>query len=88
MQSKFREKFLKDISSISQQHVTRAIYNVMLDVESAKDIREIRNIKKLKNSRNAYRIRVGEYRIGIFLEGNVVEFTRCLHRKEIYRYFP
>jgi hypothetical protein len=26
--------------------------------------------------------------IGLAVEGEVVEFVRCLHRREIYRYFP
>ena len=35
-----------------------------------------------------YRIRVGDYRLGLELEGEEVVFVRCLHRREIYRYFP
>jgi mRNA interferase RelE/StbE len=31
---------------------------------------------------------VGDYRIGISVEGDEVEFVRCLHRRDIYRYFP
>lgn len=46
------------------------------------------NLKKLKGGGNYYRIRVGEYRIGIIVEGDAITFVRCLHRKEIYRYFP
>jgi len=37
---------------------------------------------------NSYRIRVGDYRIGIEIFGNTVEVIRTLHRKEFYRYFP
>ncbi|GIK72728.1 MAG: hypothetical protein BroJett021_17160 [Chloroflexota bacterium] len=35
-----------------------------------------------------YRIRVGDYRLGLALEGDTVILVRFLHRKEIYRYFP
>jgi mRNA-degrading endonuclease RelE of RelBE toxin-antitoxin system len=34
------------------------------------------------------RIRLGEYRLGFVFESGAVTFVRCLHRKEIYRYFP
>ena len=37
---------------------------------------------------NYYRFRVGDYRIGIVIEEDTVVFVRCLHRREIYRYFP
>ncbi len=49
---------------------------------------EIRNVKKLKGFRSAYRVRVGDYRIGVFVDGNYVDFVRVLHRREIYRFFP
>lgn len=32
--------------------------------------------------------RLGEYRVGIFLENDTVILARILHRKEVYRYFP
>jgi len=32
--------------------------------------------------------RIGEYRIGVALEGSEVEFVRCLNRRDLYRYFP
>jgi mRNA interferase RelE/StbE len=35
-----------------------------------------------------YRIRLGDYRIGLELVGDELIFTRFLHRKEVYKYFP
>ncbi len=35
-----------------------------------------------------YRIRIGDYRIGIALANAAVEFIRCLPRKDLYRFFP
>jgi len=34
-----------------------------------------------------YRIRIGNYRMGINLENESVVFIRFLHRREIYSYF-
>ena len=51
--------------------------------------RQFPNIKKLKCSNTAYRIRVGNYRIGLFIITNdTIQFSRVLHRREIYRHFP
>ncbi|WP_374754821.1 type II toxin-antitoxin system RelE family toxin [Dyadobacter psychrophilus] len=44
--------------------------------------------KKLKGFSNAYRIRIGDYRVGIFVENNIVELARIAHRKDIYKVFP
>ena len=35
-----------------------------------------------------YRIRIGEYRLGLAVEGDEVTLLRFLHRSEIYRFFP
>lgn len=37
-----------------------------------------------------YKIRVGDYRIGLHIDSEmkIVEFQRVLHRREIYRKFP
>jgi mRNA-degrading endonuclease RelE of RelBE toxin-antitoxin system len=48
----------------------------------------IANLKKLKGHLTAYRIRSGDYRIGIFIENKVVIFACFAHRKDIYNEFP
>ena len=57
-------------------------------VEAAPSPRDVPNLTKLSGSSGFYRIRIGDYRIGILVEENEVEFVRFLHRRDIYRYFP
>ena len=45
-------------------------------------------IKRLNAKDNAYRIRVGDYRIGFYCTADTLVFARVLHRREIYRFFP
>nr|WP_293145269.1 type II toxin-antitoxin system RelE/ParE family toxin [Okeania sp. SIO3I5] len=42
-------------------------------------------MKKFKGEAEYYRIRVGDYRLGIKVNDGVVFLVRILHRKEIYR---
>jgi len=42
----------------------------------------------MEGAKNAFRLRVGDYRIGLYLEGDSVVLSRVLNRKEMYRYFP
>lgn len=88
MQVEFLAKFNRDLDRIHLKSVKNSIGEVIDTVKASNSITKIANIKKLKGFRSAYRIRIGEYRIGIFVEGSHVEFARVLHRKEIYRYFP
>ncbi|MEQ6118067.1 hypothetical protein [Reichenbachiella sp. MALMAid0571] len=46
------------------------------------------NIKKLVGFSDAYRIRSGNIRIGVFVDGDTIEFARIAHRKNIYNIFP
>jgi mRNA interferase RelE/StbE len=49
---------------------------------------QLADCKKLTGYKTAYRIRMGQYRIGFYYEHKTIELVRILHRKEIYRYFP
>ncbi len=35
-----------------------------------------------------FRLRVGDYRIGLAVDGDTVDVVRVLHRRDIYRAFP
>ncbi len=57
-------------------------------IPKTKELKDLKNVKALKGSSNRYRIRVGDYRMGIEVNSDKVEIMRVLHRKEFYRYFP
>jgi mRNA interferase RelE/StbE len=88
MQVEFLAKFNRDLDQIHLKSVKNSILKIIDEAKASDSISQISNVKKLKGFRSAYRIRFGEYRIGVFVEGNLIEFARVLHRKEIYRYFP
>lgn len=41
-----------------------------------------------KAARDAYRMRIDDYRICFYFQENIVELVRVLPRKTVYRYFP
>lgn len=88
MEVEFLEKFDKDLDSINKPFVRKSILEVIESFETAQSIREVPNLKKLTGYRKAYRVRIGNYRLGVFAEGNKVQFARILHRKDVYKKFP
>jgi mRNA interferase RelE/StbE len=88
MEVKFKSRFNKDIESIEDKNVLDSIINAIQDVENALKPQDIKGLKKMKGDKTAFRIRIGKYRIGIYIISNVVEFTRVLPRDKIYKYFP
>jgi len=66
MKTGFLKKFYKDLDKITMQNVRSSIADTIENIEFASNIGEIKNIKKLSGFRNAYRIKIGDYRIGVF----------------------
>lgn len=88
MKTVFKASFLKAIKKIDSDQLKADIANAILNVESAESQRQINQLKKLKGYKQYYRIRIGDYRIGIKIEAEIVIFVDIDHRKNIYRIFP
>lgn len=82
------KSFAKDIESIDNKKVLHALVELIEKIRKKEQISQIHHCKKLKGTKNAYRIRLGDYRIGFVFNGQDIEFIRFLHRKDIYNYFP
>jgi mRNA interferase RelE/StbE len=88
MKTEFKASFLKAIKKIDNDQLKAEIANAILNVESAESHRQISQLKKLKGYKQYYRIRIGDYRIGMKIESEIVIFVDIDHRKNIYRIFP
>jgi mRNA interferase RelE/StbE len=85
---KIDKAFKKDTNKIKDSLLLSKIADCIEEIEYADNILLIKNLKKLKGINKFYRIRLGEYRLGLQIVNETVEFIRCLHRKDIYKYFP
>jgi mRNA interferase RelE/StbE len=88
MKVEFLKKFLKDLDKIKKPKDKNSIIEIIEQIKAVDSLDEVPGVKKLSGFDDAFRIRSGHYRIGIFLESNIVLFARVAHRKEIYEIFP
>ena len=89
METRFTQRFSKDIDKLpADESIRTALAELIERVETAATLRELSGVKKLQGHASAYRLRLGDYRVGIFLAGGVVEFARVVHRRDIYKVFP
>lgn len=88
MNVEFRKAFEKDLTKLRDKTLFSKVKLAIESVEAAPTMIEVANLKKLKGEDGYFRIRIGSYRIGLFLQDDTVLFVRFLHRKEFYRYFP
>ena len=84
----FNRRFLKDLAEIPTKTRNKVEHLVFQEIPKLQSISQIPNLKKLKGYSQYYRIRFGDYRIGIKINDDKLSFERILHRKEIYRLFP
>ncbi len=89
MKISFDKAFYKSLSKLKNPIVANQVEEVIGIVQDSRSIREIPQIKKLQGFSNYYRIRLGDYRLGIELENSQsVRFIVITHRKDVYKYFP
>lgn len=88
MQVLFSRQFEKQIRNVQNKILAKRIEDAIIEVKNASTAVEISDLKKLKGFTNAYRIKLGDHRIGLYISGNTVEFACFMNRKDIYRHFP
>ena len=84
----YESSFAKDLKRVKDKQMLRHVQDVLEQVKAANNLSDIPNLKKLQGFESYYRLRLGDYRLGIEVEGQTVIFVRFLHRKDIYRRFP
>ena len=85
----YSKVFLKDLSKVVPIKRRKLIEKFAFkDLPQFSSIENAGNIEKMTGYKNHYKVRFGEYRIGILKNGNTVEIKRVLNRKEIYKFFP
>ncbi|WP_293298820.1 type II toxin-antitoxin system RelE/ParE family toxin [Pedobacter sp. UBA4863] len=84
----YNKKFLKDLSSLPKKDREKIENFVFEDINQYTSSIELNKLEKLSGYQHYYKIRFGNYRVGIKLEEETLIFERVLHRKEIYKLFP
>ncbi len=86
----YKKPFLKELKKLPQgvrDKVENLSFDILPEIENLKDIR---GLEKLVGYERFYKMRFGDYRVGIEIDtdNKIIVLCRVLHRKEIYRYYP
>jgi mRNA interferase RelE/StbE len=84
----FSKRFSKQLDAIEDDSLRMQVAKTVKDVITANNIQDIPRLKKIRSHSSAYRIRIGNYRAGLFIEQGNVLFAVLEHRKDIYKRFP
>ena len=88
MKIEVQKSFEKDIAKVSGRELSIKILAIIKSIETCQKPSEVPHLKKMTGYKHYYRIKVGEYRIGLKIEKDSFILIRLMDRKEIYKYFP
>ena len=88
MKVEYSKQSLKDLSLIPSNSRISIEKFVFEELPGLTNINEGKKIEALKGYRNFFKVRFGNYRVGLQKQGDTILIKRILHRKEIYRFFP
>ena len=88
MKVEYRKRFLKDLSEIPNSARKTIETFVFSELPNLGALGSSGKIERLTGYPGYFKVRFGEYRVGLRLEGDTIFVERVLHRREIYRYYP
>jgi mRNA interferase RelE/StbE len=88
MKVEYLKQFSKDISKINDETLKTNLFDVIIILKNTENLNLLSNMKKMKGHPEAYRIRIGKYRLGFYFDGEIVELARFAKREDIYKLFP
>ena len=85
----FDKSFSKSLDKVKDSTTLQRTEKTILKLERANSLKDVKNLKKLSGFSNYYRIRIGDYRIGIEqIDKRTIRLIIIAHRKDIYKKFP
>ena len=88
MKITYNRKFQQDLEKLRDQKVKRALKERILQLQQAQSLLKVTGVKKIAGHPEAFRIRIGGYRLGFFSNSREVRIQRFLKRNDIYKVFP
>ena len=84
MKFKVEKSFDRDVNKVKDKKLLQKLRDCISQIENADNTGEILHVKKIEGYSAFYRIKIGNYRLGMELSSNnEIILIRFLHRKEI-----
>ncbi|MGZ4969436.1 MAG: type II toxin-antitoxin system RelE family toxin [Methylobacter sp.] len=88
MKVEYSKKFLKELAAVPSD-IRSKIENFVFDeLVSTTSIYEMGKVEKMKGYDGFYKVRFGNYRLGLILKNETITVKTVMHRREIYKFFP
>ena len=89
MKIEYEKKFLKELSKLKDKNIQEEVEKFVFDkLPLFISLSDAQKIEKMSGYKEYYKIRFGNYRVGIKKENETIIIKTIKHRREIYKFFP
>ncbi len=88
MKVEYSKKFLKQLAAVPCEIRSKIESFVFEELVLTSSIYELGKVEKMKGYDGFFKVRFGNYRLGLMIENEVITVKAVMHRREIYKFFP
>lgn len=88
MKIEFHKSLERDLRKIRDGNILDRVKAKILELEDTEELESISGVKAMRGHPGYFRIRNGDYRLGLKKTENGIRIIRFLSRGDIYRKFP
>lgn len=88
MKVEYSRKFLKELAAVPSDIRSKIESFVFEELVSTSSIYEMGKVEKMKGYDGFYKVRFGNYRLGLVVANEMITVKTVMHRREIYKFFP
>lgn len=88
MNIEYHKSFERDLRRVRDRSLLGRVKTALVELDKAETLESLTGIKAMKGHPEYFRLRIGDYRLGIKRTDSGVSIIRFLSRGDIYRKFP
>lgn len=88
MRVEYHKSFERDLRRVRDRNLLNRVKAALQELEGSESLEALSNINAMKGHPEYYRVRIGDYRLGLKRIDDGVRIIRFLSRGDIYRKFP
>lgn len=88
MKVEYHKSFERDLRRVRDRNLLDRVKTVLIVLEDSETLESLTNIKAMKGHPEYFRVRIGDFRLGLKRIDGGVRIIRFLSRADIYRKFP
>ncbi|TVP76189.1 MAG: type II toxin-antitoxin system RelE/ParE family toxin [Puniceicoccaceae bacterium] len=88
MEVEYHKSFERDLRRVRDRNLLARVETLLVELVGSESMDPIPNVKVMKGHPDYFRIRIGDYRLGLKRIDGSVKIIRFLSRGDIYRKLP